>query len=248
MRRKRRFGWMPTLGNTSSLANTRYSFLNFSVAVVNDAGVSPLLQPGSPTLGVFPVILDRPLEAGEVENAEGDAPGRLPDIIGQEWFCERIVGSLFIGLDLGDTGQNVPNGVIVTCGFFISRAGDAASPEGAGQPIGGPTFNSYSPAAQNAIREPWMWRRSWILGGSVTPGQGFSNFPTANAFYGSALEATKVDVKSVRRIGNDDRLFFACGTTTVASVEGDKVDGRISGCLDVRVLGALRKPRPTGKF
>lgn len=253
MRRKRRFSWLPTLGSRSELGQAA-NFQPFRVQVQPGSGPSMLNQWASQTaFAVFPLTLDKPLEAGEVEIAEGDAAGRLQAIVGQEWFCERIVGHFFVSYDLPDTGQRVPPAVLVTLGFFVARAGDAAGLQGAGLPIGfsgAETFRSYSPVSQNAIREPWMFRRSWMLGGAVQPGEGFSALPTSNVFYGDALSGPKIDVKSVRRIGNDDRLWAACTTTSFgeAGGAGEITVGNISCLLDLRVLGALRRAKPTGKF
>lgn len=199
---------------------------------------------------IFPVIPDAPAEGDTA--ATLDPAGVLALAVGTEWFCERIVGSLYVGLQLPDTGVTFPPSALVAAGFFVARCNDDDSGGGQATPIGSASAAernaNYSPLHIDAVREPWMWRKSWLLGGAVRVQDGFSEFPTTNAFYGSIADGPKVDCKSVRRIGQDDRLFFAISTVCLRGPQEGVQPGRIDICLDVRVLGNTRKAKNDGKF
>lgn len=248
MRGKRKFTWFPTLGTTSAVGSP-LSGASFTIEVAPPSGEGPNGQ-GSVTTLIFPIVPDRPREpsAGQADSLGGELALEL----GTEWFCERIVGSLFIGFRVPDTGEIVPNSVLVAAGFFVARAADDDAGGGSSQPIGSASAaernNNYSPLHPDTVREPWMWRKSWILGGAPRVADGFSTFPNANAFYGSLGDGPKVDVKSVRRIGQDDRLFFTVSTVCLKGPSEGLTPATLDGMLDVRVLGGLRKAKGTGKF
>lgn len=245
---------MPTLGTLISGAEAdpgrTVSGRAFGLDVfAPSADVFPGSQGGINTL-IFPVIPDPPPDGTDA--ADGGSP--LNFIIGNEWFCERIAGSIFVGFRTPDTGEVRPRSVLVTAGFFVARANDQGSGGGVDTPIGSASADernsNYSPMHVDAIREPWMFRRSWMLGGAPDIAQAFSFFPTSNAFYGDVRSGTHIDVKSVRRIGQDDRLFFAVSTVALGprtGVEETFTQG-VQGYLDVRILGNTRRAKNDGKF
>jgi len=255
MRRRRRFRgtWLPNLGSfVSDTDNSAGRRLSVDVAAN-----------GNTTVGVIPLVLDHPQEPDLLPQDAG-----LNDFVGNEYVIRRIVGKVFVqlntfGLD-GNTLYDRP--VVVTAGLFIARASDDSDAGAGDLPIGGlgALVNNYRPDNVNTIREPWIWRRQWVLG---DPGaQIFATestdglqpatlrswgWPSTNAHYGSIQDGPHLDAKTRRRVTSDDRLWFAVEArnfpegTTAAAV--DPVPSVLAK-IDYRVFGALRKARNRGNF
>lgn len=276
MRRRirRKYTWFPVIGSAGppepADPNDEFGQL------LGDFTVSP---DGSSQVFINPLVPDVPME-GDTINV--NAPGQLSQALGQEYLIKRIVGKCFLGCHAPADDPPVvirPKIVLVGCGIFVARANDANVGGGANTPIGSATqaerVENYSPFGVDAIREPWMWRRTWILStGRPQPNGGSDNHPfgfqfdnvvgvthlpiTANTQCGSVMDGPHFDIKSARRVGNDERLFFALATRTLDNEFGGSptptngLDGGPSGgvalVLDFRVLGALRKAKNRSTF
>lgn len=194
-----------------------------------------------------------------------DQPGEdsflINDILGQEYALRRIVGKLHLwwqDTTNGATPQDLYTAQIAA-GFFVARAGTDPNdlPEGAVNNsvtsfiTGVDTFKQYSPMSAGAIREPWIWRRTWVLGnppasdGNLTQTRGV--LPVSNIDYGSVLDGPHIDAKTRRRIRQDERLFFVM-TGRMLDGGGGTVSLNFNWTLDVRLFGALRKARNKGAF
>lgn len=247
-KRQRKFTWMPTIGAVGQNVSVdqSYTFLNALTVPANGlAGAGT--RGGVPAIFIVPVIQDKPLEPG----AQNEVAGSLNNVVGNEWFCERIVGDIFVGTRLGVTEDQGPRTIAVTCGFFVARAGDTNQnlPIGATNGTAAETHVNYSPAALNAVREPWMWRRTWVLGRTFNESDGLAQNPSVNSFYATLANGPHVDCKSVRRIGNDERLWFAVTCTDISIGFPNPTEaGLVDVMTDLRVLGALRKPRNRSTF
>jgi len=101
------------------------------------------------------MLPDYPAEA--IRQA-GDLPS-LADFEGSAYRLRRIVGKLFIGLDqtITQAPDSRPKNALIGAGFIILKVD-----ENTGAPIN-PTANSYSPLDNNNLRDPWIWRRTWML-------------------------------------------------------------------------------------
>lgn len=262
-RRGRRRGvWFPTLGTIGS----------GEVADDDDAGIFgqiTIVGTDSEESSVFltDLTFDKPIE----DELDSTVPeGRsMADIIGSEYILRRIVGKLFIGLDASAPNQAGPLGALCTAGFFVARAEDSST-EGAGQglPIGSETLverrENYSPAAVSTIREPWIWRRKWILGnkgreaGNVFGGlivPQVANYPPTTAQYGSVMDGPHIDAQTVRRVSQDDRLFFALAVRALGADFLNPFGSadftlplNIGFHLDYRLFGMLTKAKNRGAF
>lgn len=258
-RRRRKYTWFPTLG--TDLPNTN-DWCGRSFFQDVDPG-------GNLVAGVHPLVPDIPLEGGDVT--------QIQQSLEQEYVIERIVGKVHATLIPQDTPEGGFVGLQqiaaarVTCGFFVARAnsdvtvGDANLPVGGGGVPGPGSGQSaeYNPAHVKQIREPWIWRRTWILSqsGQVqinSPAQtnlseGLA-YPSTTAGYGSVHDGPHLDSKVGRRIGNDDRLWFAIATqaypvgTILINDPVPLVTSTVRVELDYRVLGALRRPRGRSAF
>jgi len=268
MRRKRRtrYTWFPTVGVelTDAEPGTVLSGRPFSVTVPQN-GVST---------EITPLTIDTPAEAGDLDTT---APGALVGIVGQEYVIERIVGKLFAGLEARRNAGNdpsIPQGALFGAGLFVARAADADAGGGNQVPIGAASAaernENYSPLTEDPIREPWMWRRTWMFGNinfrdisfasqivtfnsanSQTVG---SLYPPTTAHYGSIQDGPHVDVKSVRRVRQDERLWLAVSTASYNAFQGDpgaaisNNAGVIRGYFDFRILAALRRAKNRSNF
>lgn len=238
-RRRRKYTWFPILGTSQGESTSRATIASLALDV-STTGVS--------VVGVKPLTYDVPADN---ETAYGNLTTPLNDFIGDEYFLKRIVGKLYVqNLFTNGTvpGSDAPP-QLITAGFFVARCDESDS----NQPV---AFSSepdlYNPALTDTVREPWIWRRTWLLGngGQGTAGGGAFALPAANNQEASSFEGTHVDAKTARRIRQQERLFLA-----VASQNYPLVTATPTGALnviltgfDLRILGSLRKSRNRGSF
>lgn len=185
----------------------------------------------------------------------------MSDVIGNEYFLDRVVGKMFISHSPSSSAEGPIGPILVGAGMFVARADDVVP----GRPVGATNAqernDNYSPLEWDTIREPWLWRRVWLLGGAFPGAQpnllgGASNWdkwPAANWLYGSMADGPHFDQKTKRRVGQDDRLWFAFTTAYPPTYLDDLVgpvvaQGATRVYLDYRLHGSLRKARPTGRF
>ena len=222
--------------------------------------------------GVLPVIFDAPQEPDQwVEQTNA-----LSFITANEYAIRRIVGKCFCAVqgELKTTStanlQAETPLVLVTSGLFIARAGDEeGAPDTNDLPIGWSSQGnvSYNPDIPNCIREPWIWRRQWILGNPVMTQMLWQNltvFPTgsnsihdslawnmphANWMLGSVADGPHFDAKTRRRVGNDDRLWWTVFAQPYPRLLGGYTNTvQVHARIDLRVFGAMRKARQRGAF
>lgn len=258
--RRTRYTWFPTNYSDAEDTTQRVPGIQFSLAVNRNGAI---------TTGIVPLTADAPREPGDI-NPETDV-GVLNTIVGNEYFLRRIVGKMYITHELFGPGadglptdpSNWPLAALCTAGIFVARAGDASAAE-VDLPIGATVAanlrESYSPSHVNTIREPWIWRRAWILGNpavkyflqrgafpTINEGE-FFEFPTNNAEYGSVADGPHVDAKTMRRVRDDERLFFAFSTVRWPLGDAALNDSAIRGHFDYRILAQVRKARSRGVF
>lgn len=255
-RRRRRYTWLPNLGAGSGFTGGDLAGRQITLGVPAN---------GSPNIITVPLTFDFP--------QEGTDPGvttatPLADFIGNEYIIERIVGNMFYSLSAAATEPlNSGAAVLVTAGLFVARAEDANPEIPVGSAFAADELRNYSPQFTDNIREPWMFRRTWILGhqfavhttgqltvrtdlvGVVPLSATLYAYPMSNVFYGTAVGGPFVDVKSSRRVGQDERLFWV---TTAQNFPVDSVQTatvlNLTGFFDYRILGQLIKPHNRSTF
>lgn len=255
-RRKTRYTWLPTLGTAGPGEDPtdNSSGRAFTVTVPADLSSDVIISA---------ITFDEPLEG---DNLATNTP--LGTVLGNEYFIKRIVGKLFAEIRQQVSLNGDPSfqrNALFGAGFFVARANDTS--QGAGSPIGSATLSerqeNYSPLSEDTIREPWIWRRTWVLGNQYTvirsqqtalsalPGdaQPFGWAPQSTMQYGSVLDGPHIDAKTARRVKQDERLWFAVAARGVPGLS-DTTDlpGSVNGYLDFRILGALRKARQGSAF
>lgn len=254
-RKRTKYTWFPTIGSAVGTDQDDVSGRAFNLSV---------LGTGQQSVIVSPITYDAPAEPGDVDPTD---PGVLAGIVGQEYFLKRIVGKFFLQLPAKREALNDPStirGALVGAGFFVARANDADSGGGLGTPIGSAStaelVDNYSPLANETIREPWIWRRTWLLGNaafryaeqaSVTgdlAGSSGTNYPSSTADYGSVMDGPHIDAKCARRISQDERLWFAVAGVRWPLDEQSNAGVTLDGYLDYRLLAQLRKAHNRGVF
>lgn len=258
-RRRRRGTWFPNLGTAGIEGAVEDDDSGLFAELVIPVGSSQ-----SSVIFITDLTFDSPVE--EEALSEGANKKTLADIIGSEYILKRIVGKIFLGLDLiTQTGATHPaQGVTVTCGFCVAREQDnqlgLANPSPIGASNTTEARQNYSPASVSTVREPWIWRRRWILGQagiSFGSANAFAQaqFPQTNAQYGSVMDGPHIDAKTIRRVSQDDRLWFVATARNLGgnfadpfgSVDVD-IDTHIKLHLDYRLFGSLVKSRNHGAF
>jgi len=269
MRRRRSRGtWFPNIGTAGEGEENvqgRQFVLTFPVA---SAGI---------LTAISPLTFDAPFEGDSISPAP-DAS--LADIVGSEYVLQRIVGKIYATRNTpvnSSTGFDTNPAVLFSAGFFVARANDAAVGGGVDTPIGSATEperrDNYSPLEADTVREPWLWRRTWLLGSALrapginaallTPTGGtdrpagalnleITGFPASTALYGSVADGPHIDSKVKRRVSQDNRLWFAVSAVpwpigSETSAAGDQIMS-IPGYLDFRIFGSLRKARGSSAF
>jgi len=250
MRKRRgpKVTWLPTFGNP--FGEEGESFVTGLDSILE----IPWGTAGAGALGIYPLTVDQP-------NGEDEATQvSLADAIGSEWFLRRIVGKLFIQVFPPSEGTPWFSQAQIAAGFLVARADhtDVNLPTGTSDLTTGPapgpdSWGNFSPLAIQAMREPWIWRRKWILSINGWDAGGVDGFPAINVNYGSSsLDGPHIDAKTRRRISNDDRLYFAIAAAAwpidrPLQEEGDwAMQMRFN--LDYRIVGSLRKARNRGVF
>lgn len=266
-KRKRKYTWFPNFGSASQNVESVPSFTGLKAQLT----VPPN---GDIVVALNPMVTDPPLE-GEDINRDTD---RLVQVLGNEYIIRRIVGRCFLSCDTpadDDPAAIFPKTFLIGVGFFVARANDTGSGGGHNTPIGSATnpeaVDNYSTLALDTDREPWMFFRTYILSSgrlsdpagtgtvqtrpwtpsSVTTGVGG---PKDNLLM-SGLMSPHFDVKSMRRVRDDERLFVSFSARTLDN-EFLPADGRpntvapegVSMYLDYRVLGALRRAKSRSNF
>lgn len=236
-KRRTKYTWLPISGSAAQVEGDPQR--------ANKRGVGIVSIDGAEDLEIIPLLLDTPAETANQDET-------LADIIGSEYFIKRIVGKLFCSYSQVPGSQgDIPVSVLVTAGFFIARADTAL---GQGVPVGtDDALNNYSPAAAINIREPWVWRRTWMLGNEALEALTVNSptWPGRNTSYSGVMDGPHIDARTARRVRKEERLFFAlsCGRAFSDAQEGTP-DGpaNVNWLLDYRVLGALRKSVARGSF
>lgn len=179
---------------------------------------------------IFSLVPDFP---GESIRASGTIAS-LADFEGSAYRLRRIVGKIFLGMqnNLPTAPDTRPIAALCGAGFIVLRVDPQT-----GAPLVA-TANSYSPLINDSTRDPWIWRRTWLLqndfSGNVQDTQDTWQFPRTNCDYGSAVDGPHIDARTARIVADEERLFCIVSTQNIS---GDStIGGAIRGLLDYRIL------------
>lgn len=255
-RRRRRGTWLPNLGTLGPEGipddDDQGVFLQLNIA----AG-----EVDTKTI-VVPLTFDLSDEDSDLQDETS-----LSDIIGSEYIIQRIVGSIYVSRQTAITTNVVADCVKASCGLFVARQTDSTID--ANIPIGANDATelreSYSPSNVATVREPWMWRRTWLLGNQaqaalnsntiVTINANGANYPPTNVGYGNYMNGSGVDVRSKRRVRQDERLWFVAAVRAINGfdwvnpfVNVATANTRTLFHFDYRIFGNLVKAQQRSSF
>lgn len=268
-RRRTRGTWFPTIGtNIPPDDEENIAGREFQINMPIDGTQSTLITQ---------LTFDEP--RGSDDDVAADTS--LADILGSEYVLQRIVGKLYVNravqLTLTGAATSFADGreadnqpaVLLGAGFFVARANDPSSGGGVNTPIGSASNDerrdNYGPLEADTIREPWIWRRTWILGAlgsrpknpGVFTDVGYSGatqsatvaYPPSSCAYGSVADGPHIDSRVKRRVRQDERLWFAVSACTFpAGTPCESGFLAVQGYLDYRIFGSLRKARNSSAF
>lgn len=189
---------------------------------------------GGTTTELFPIVKDEPQNLTT-------ATETLSDLEGSAYRLRRIVGKLFVAIEQTVAGVTVTtaNNIIVTAGFIILRVDNAGQPLNSSAP-------TYDVQAIDQARDPWIWRRSWMLTNipnvplAAGNTNGFILGNPSNTQSLSALDGPHVDAKTARVVSDEERLFLVVSTIAVDGND-QQTTNRATILWDLRVLASMRK-------
>lgn len=246
MRRRRkgaRVAWFPNLSQEPSLPETcgqDFPATKWPVWLNGDFTVDSGDCPCENTQ-VADLTWDFPAEEEVLLN---QVPS-LADFQGSAWRLRRCVGNLFVHVTDASASPSFATSfskVIIGAGLMVLRTDETGNPLS--------VDSEYSPLAQKNIRDPWIWRRTWIL----QPLAGRLNdvslsfisnigppgaYPASNVMYGTAVGGPSMDAKTNRRIGLEERLFLCIDGQYVNYPGTNPV--LVNWHFDYRLLGSLMR-------
>lgn len=228
-RTKPRVVWLPVTNVNSIDALNRSTIQNFGILVnTNVAGTTASTE--------VPVIVDG------VQSSPLDDTSSLSDIENSGYRLRRIVGDIWVeALPTNAIGKAQ---IIVTCGFIIRRT---SSETGISFAAAGGAANIALDDIENGM-DPWIWRRSWLLGFEDTTAVGLA--PTLGGirrappnnfgqFAGGLHSGSHVDQKTARIVGPEERLML--DTTVTVQLNGTAgADDLVIVTSNLRVLASMR--------
>lgn len=232
-RRKQALQWMPPIGLETTGDPPLNEYPNWAAGQYD----CTLQVPGRDFVTVTQALTwDYPTEEQVVLNS--GLPS-LADWEASAWRLRRIVGKIFVGVNLaGDAPA-----VLVSVGFIVLKVN---TDDGTPLKAGGVEIINYNPLTVGANRDPWIWRRTWLLGhgAGINTGQlggaGVEGLPAHNAMCGSVADGPHIDAKTNRRIGPEERLFMCLGAGNFCN-PAEQNNNQLYWMLDYRLLGSTMK-------
>lgn len=232
-RRRRQRVWLPVLGTETHITGATAAN---DVAAQFDSGT---VSGNTPLTFVHSLTWDFPAEQQIVNNAGFPS---LADFEQSGYLLDSIIGKCFVAANIDDQHATSFRPLQVTAGFEVLRV-DA----GTGLPVAtGTTIEEdYDPTLAFNIRDPWIWRRTWILepqGNNA--GVVFSDrqWPCSTAKYGSVSDGPHIETKSRRRVGPEERLWFILTARHYpANIDLTNASTFVEWMLDYRLIGRPMK-------
>lgn len=235
--RKERVVWLPAdinnrlgLGGAPAIDGLQSAVLQGIVSTPPGSVI------GFATTELFPIVKDNPQNIAA-------ATQTLSDLEGSAYRLRRIVGKIFISTPQGDNivAAGSPTAFLVVAGFIILDVLPDGTPKSA-------LTTDYNVQALDNIRDPWIWRRSWIVQnvvGNNAAGAGalpFEDlFPPTNLAYSGVLDGPHVDAKTARNVSDEQRLFLAMTVVALNGDAGGVTQNDVSFLADLRVLASMRR-------
>lgn len=235
-RRRPSVAWFPNLGteypDSGGTGESRLSGLQFTIDP-DTTGLNALQ---------LPLTFDKPIDEVDAAGFENQT---LADLQGSAYRLRRIVGNIQVGLSWPDTGGADPGWSAVLFGAALAVIpwdDRSNTPEADVDPIDA-----------DDIREPWIWRKTLVLGQQVinrptSVGQvskALSALPATSSYYPQS-RFEYLDQKTARVITGDTRLCLVIGCAYLGAFDAAPFTPTVAGYFDYRILGSLRKASGKG--
>jgi len=231
MRRTRpRVVWLPASTEGSAIVSSATTLIGGEeLAITGPAG--------NFQTDLFPIVVDQPASANTAEQS-------LSDFEGSAYRLRRIVGKFWAGRQQVAQETNAPQRLIIYAGFIILRVDTNGAALSAATPV------NYHPGLLESERDPWIWRRSWLIGNQGLAGGGAA-IPSTSGFdglncpprgtwdYGSVSDGPHIDAKTARIVSDEERLFLVVGATALDGQQGETAI--YSFLADLRVLASMKQ-------
>lgn len=150
------------------------------------------------------------------------------------YSLQRLVGKLFLSVDQRNVDDNATSTWAVTAGVIVRRVDQD----------GNPVVLDRFPDSYENNRDPWVWRRQWLLqnagataGGTVQ--WGFAGgIPLSNMYGPGLLDGPHVDQKTARTVKSEERLFLEISTLALDG-SSDQTTSLCRGAFDFRFFGRV---------
>lgn len=243
-KRRARYSWFPALGTPDDdeilPSGENWSFVNGDL-FANDTLARDLI--------VTALTFDYPVE---VEEGLATVPS-LADFQGSEYQLERIVGKLHAKLRPGPIQSGLAGAqfALFSAGLIVLRV-----EEQTGAPLRS-DLEEYTTLTASNISDPWIWRRTWVLGSddvitqSAIPFVRPTGLPKSTAEFGDIESGPHVDARSVRRVRREERVFLVTDLVQLDLFLNPSKSTGASGVhvdylFDYRILGKLVKASAHG--
>lgn len=240
-RRKPRVVWLPnTEANGFGSTDTIYSASTITIPGTGGGGT---MDSGDSGTLEFPLVQDG------IQNDPLGANSSLADIEDTGYRLRRIVGKIYI---FHSTAGNAPQFTFVTAGLIIRRTNPSTGGSLAVQASATQPFSQVAPGFTTNQMDPWIWRRTWLLGNrppgfsanALTDTQARADLDAAparnfgDAYPGGIAEGPHVDQKTARIVGPEERLFLDVSATVFTASAATSLT---LGCaFELRVLASMR--------
>lgn len=114
------------------------------------------------------------------------------------YSLKRVVGKLFIGIEPDNITDTATSTWIITAGIIVRRVNEAGVPT---------ALDTYTDDYASS-RDPWLWRRNWVLRNPGATPPFVPQWPNTNCQYGSVADGPHVDQKTRRTVKAEERLFL----------------------------------------
>lgn len=243
-RRKPKVVWIPQTNANSIGDATRV----FQSGILSFDSVAPASGQLELPLAIDFSVGGRPLDPTSTLADVEDSGYRLRRIVGKIW----LIGSLSNPGGGGGAIGRCP-AYIVTAGIIVRRIDQNTGGSLAVAATAASSFAAIDTQLIDNTADPWVWRRSWILGdpgagnnpfvSTDTNGDGVNETPGitnfGSSYPGGIAEGPHVDQKTARIVGPEERLFLDVAATPLI----DGTTGNTTAVLvltDLRVLGSMR--------
>lgn len=250
-RRRARPLWFPPFGVVLQDGEETFSVgpTTFSIIVPNDG-----------TIGTVDIGLT--FDFGQESLLKSNETGlivTMSDLMDSAWRVRRIIGNVFATRNLpGEGAKDYQLGAFPAVWFAAGLM--VRSVDGTGA-----TNGAVDAVSRDDYDDPWIWRRTWILGMGQAPmretptqniqGQGanlgaeddnsasFSHYPLTNTAYGYVAGGPLVDQKTNRVVGPEERLILTLSTKGLPLTRATPgiAQQNVTGVFDFRLLGNLQR-------